>query len=77
MNTALDVLSGVPQASIVGPLLFLIFINDLGDGVINNLLKFGDDTKIVSIIGTAEDVEVLQADLQKLFQCCLKICKCY
>jgi len=64
----IDVLSGVPQGSILGPLLFVIFINDLDDGVINKLLKFADDTKIVSKVGTTEDVKVLQDDLHKLFQ---------
>ena len=57
-----------PRGSILGPSLFVIFINDLDDGVINKLLKFADDTKIVSKVGTAEDVKVLQDDLHKLFQ---------
>ena len=41
----IDVLSGV--VSISGALLFVIFINDLDDGVINKLLKFPDDTKLL------------------------------
>ena len=68
LSWLIDVLSGETQGSILGPLLFVIFINDLDDGVINKLLEFADDTKIVSKVGTAEDVKILHDDLHKLFQ---------
>jgi len=41
-----DVLSGVLQGSVLGPLLFVIFINDIADDIAGKILKFADDTKI-------------------------------
>lgn len=61
-----DVISGIPQGSVLGPTLFLIFINDLPDKV-NNLVKiFADDTKIYSIINDEEDCQAMQRDLDNL-----------
>jgi len=45
-----DVMSGVPQGSVLGPLLFVIFINDI------DILKFADDTNIYQTVISAEDV---------------------
>ena len=40
------VLSGVTQGSVLGPIVFLIYINDLDDDIKSKVLKFADDTKV-------------------------------
>ena len=58
--------SGVPQVSVFGPVLFVIYINDLDEGVRNHILKSADDTKLFSQVSTYEDAEILQKDLSTL-----------
>jgi len=60
------VLSGVPQGSVLGPILFLTFINDLDLNIHNLLFKFADDTKLCAKISTKEDSEKLQEDLNSV-----------
>ena len=52
------VISGVPQGSILTRLLFIIFINDLDDGVVNKILKFADDRKIVSKVASEDQIKI-------------------
>ena len=54
-----SVLSGVPQGSVLRPLLFLIYINDLDDNITSNLLKFADDTKVFRRVNTGGDKQHL------------------
>ena len=60
------VLSGVPQGSVLGPVLFLIFINDIVDELESDMLLFADDSKLFKHILSREDCLVLQRDLTRL-----------
>ena len=60
--------SGVPQGSVLGPVLSIIFIDDIEENVASKILKFADDTKLIARVGTVQEVERLRDDLRKLFQ---------
>ena len=59
--------SGAPQVSVLGPILFVIFINDIEDGICDNILKFADDTKLFCKIGSDINFTKFRADLRKLY----------
>ena len=61
-------LSGVPQGSVLGPLLFVVFINDIDEAVetVTIIKKFADDTKLGHVVLNRSDSDTLQAALDKL-----------
>ena len=61
-----NVTSGIPQGSVIGPILFVIYINDLPDLLKSTVYLFADDTKIFKIIKEEKDRDTLQKDLDSL-----------
>ena len=63
-----DVLSGIPQGSILGPVLFILYINDL-PGVVGSVCQlFADDCKLYRNIKSEADLRELQEDIDRLCQ---------
>ena len=61
-----NVTSGIPQGSVLGPILFVLYINDLPSNINSNVYMFADDTKIFNNIKSPEDQVILQKDLDIL-----------
>ena len=60
------VTSGIPQGSVLGPILFVIFINDLPDAIQCCIKLFADDSKIYRRVTNNDHIQMLQASLNNV-----------
>ena len=57
--------SGVPQGTLLGPLCFLLFVDDIGNDITWNIKLFADDTLLYGLVHNSDDAISLQSDLDK------------
>lgn len=59
--------SGIPQGTIVGPISFLVFINDIVNGLSSSCKLYADDCVLYRVIKGDDDCDILQSDINKVF----------
>ena len=69
-SAPVKVKSGVPQGTVLGPLMFLLYINDIGDNIDSQIRLFAETTILYTVIKGMGDASLLQKDLDKMIDWC-------
>jgi len=67
-SSSTTVIGGVPQGSVLGQLLFILFNNDVNDGISLKISKFADDMKLCRQVGDDKEKQVLREDIRRMFR---------
>jgi len=67
-SSSIPMISGVPQGSVLGPILFTMFVNDIPSMVSSPTFMFADDTKMFRFVKGSDDHTALQHDLNLLYE---------
>ena len=73
-SSELPVTSGVPQGSVLGPTLFLVYINDLPESVTCHISLCSDDTLIYKVVNSTQQKDSFQSDIKALETWTRKLC---
>jgi hypothetical protein len=65
-SSTAKITSGVPQGTVLGPLMFLLYINDIGNDITSKIRLFADDSLLYLAISTKDDCKRLQQDLDRM-----------
>ena len=60
--------SGVPQGTVLGPLCFVLFVNDIGNDITSNMKLFAGDNLLYGLVHNSDDAITPQSDLDKLVE---------
>ena len=72
-SSKVTVTSGVPQGSVLGPILFLVFINDLPEHIKSKVMLFANDTAVYLAVSNLEHAQILQNNLDRLAKWSLEL----